>query len=359
MSGGVDSSVAAGLLKEQGYEVLGVHMRLWTDDRNPESGLLGNCCSLEAAFDARRVCAILDIPFYILNFERQFKDYVVDYFCREYAHGRTPNPCLACNQFIKFDFLLRKALALGADYIATGHYARIAFSQDRYRLLKAVDPLKDQSYVLYTLGQNELAHLLFPVGHYHKREVRRKAFQWNLPVADKSDSQEVCFIDGSYRKFLSHRLTPRPGEIIDRHGRVLGRHPGIAFYTIGQRQGLGIAMGVPYFVVDIDPVQNTIVVGPSEDLLTDGLLASEVGFISGENLAGPVGTMVKIRYRAPELLAMISPAGQYVRVDFHEPQRAATPGQAVVFYKDEDVLGGGLIEQAFKRKNAAKQVSAA
>lgn len=342
MSGGIDSSLAAALLKEAGYEVIGVSLRLWSEEREDLPYPSRNCCSLEGAEDARRVCQVLDIPFYYLNLERQFKDAVVDYFCREYSRGRTPNPCLACNEKIKFHFLLRKALALGADYLATGHYARIEQQDGSYSLLKGVDPLKDQSYVLYTLGQWELSHLLFPLGGYRKAEARRMAVERGLPVAQKAESQEICFIpDNDYRRFLAERLPLEPGDTLDTQGRVLGRHGGVAFYTMGQRCRL--ESREPFYVLRIDPDRNTLTVGPKEDLLSDTLVADKVNFVSGKRMERPTAVTAKIRYKSPEAKAVLLPWGKQIKLHFEERQRAITPGQAVVFYQGEAVLGGGII----------------
>ena len=265
MSGGVDSSVAALLLKQQGYEVIGVTMRLWTVERDDLPRLSKRCCSVEDVDDARRVCQAIGAPHYVLNFEREFQRHVVDYFCQEYDRGRTPHPCLACNDKIKFDFLLRKAMFLEADYIATGHYARIRRNGTGLKLLKGADGKKDQSYVLFTLTQAELGRLLLPVGEYPKARIRELAAEAGLPVADKPDSQEICFIpDGDYRKFVSERTRPRPGVLVDLRGTVLGAHPGVQFFTVGQRRGLGLPgnTGSPMYVVEIDPESNRVTLGP-------------------------------------------------------------------------------------------------
>ena len=256
MSGGVDSSVAALLLHEQGYEVIGVTMRLWTEERDDVPAHSKRCCSVEDVQDARRVCQTIGVPHYVQNFEREFQAHVVDYFIEEYDRGRTPHPCLACNDKIKFDFLLRRAMFLDADYIATGHYARIRNGGASYSLLKGADASKDQSYVLFTLTQPELGRLLFPVGEHPKSRIREIAAEAGLPVADKPDSQEICFIpDDNYRGFLAERTRPQPGDFIDLEGAVLGRHPGVQFFTIGQRRGLGLdgGSGEPRYVVKIDP----------------------------------------------------------------------------------------------------------
>ena len=343
MSGGVDSSLAAGLLKEAGYEVIGITMRLWPEPE--DASLRRPCCLTADVNDARLVCHILDIPYYILDFEDLFRKHVVELFCREYDRGRTPNPCLACNQEIKFRFLLGRVLALGADYLATGHYSRIDRSDGEACLLKGVDPLKDQSYVLYTLGQRELGHLLLPLGGYAKEEVRHLAEERGLPVAGKKESQDICFVpSGDYRPFVAGYFPPRPGDIVDMEGVVLGRHPGIAFFTVGQRHGLGLNPGKPMYVVRIDALHDCVTVGDEEGLYTDRLRAASVHWVSGE--APPSGLEVKARtrYRSPEAAAVASVEGKGARVKFERPQRSITPGQAVVFYRGDEVLGGGIIE---------------
>ena len=345
MSGGVDSSAAAALLKKEGYEVIGVTMRLWTEGNGDSPAPHRRCCSLEEVEDARRVCQVLDIPFYVVNFEPQFQTYVVDYFCQEYLRGRTPNPCLACNKWIKFDFLLNRALTLGADYLATGHYARIERRNESYILLKGIDSAKDQSYVLYNLGQKELKHLLFPLGMYTKSEARRIAQETGLPVWDKTESQEICFVtDGDYHHFLSERSLTQPGDIVDTEGKVLGRHSGIGFYTVGQRRGLGLVAHKPLYVLSIEPDSNRVVVGGNEQLLRNELIASEVSYVSGEPPQEPMDVTAKIRYKSPEEKAKLYPQGRQARLIFEEAQRAITPGQAVVFYSGDVVLGGGIIE---------------
>ncbi|MBI2170779.1 MAG: tRNA 2-thiouridine(34) synthase MnmA [Chloroflexi bacterium] len=347
MSGGVDSSVAALLLKEQGYDVVGVTMRLFTAD--PTDALTSyakGCCTPEDVDDARRVCQIIGVPHYLMNVEREFKEHVIDYFCQEYERGRTPHPCLACNDKIKFSFLLRRAMDLEADYIATGHYARVDSQQGRYRLLKSVDPAKDQSYVLYTLGQREMGRVLLPVGWYAKGEVRELARRAALPVADKPDSQEICFIpSGDYRAFLRERVQPRPGNIVDSSGKILGVHTGVHNYTIGQRKGLGLASGAPLYVVGVDAARNEVIVGPAEELMQDTLWASQVSFPGGEP-SGPLEVTAKIRYKASESPATLLPWGDGVVLRFYQPQRAVTPGQAVAFYQGEELIGGGIIEGA-------------
>jgi len=345
MSGGVDSSVAAALLREAGYEVVGITMKLWAEESG--NARRHTCCLTEDVNDARWVCQLLGIPHYVCSLEAEFQEYVVDYFCQEYSRGRTPNPCLACNHYMKFRFLMRKALSLDAQYLATGHYARIDRCDEKYRLLESVDPSKDQSYVLYTLGQQGLAHLLLPLGDCRKSEVRRLAARLGLPVASKPDSQEICFIpDGDCRSFLARRFPQAPGDIVDTQGRLLGRHSGVAGYTIGQRQGLRLASKRRLYVVDIDAQSNKLVVGGEEELLTDKLWATQVHWVSGEAPSRPLPVAAKIRYRSPKAEAVLWPQDDGVRVVFSKSQRAVTPGQAVVFYQGEEVLGGGIIESA-------------
>ncbi len=361
MSGGVDSSVAALLLSRQGYEVVGVTMRLWSQEQSDAAPLNKRCCSVEDVADARRVCDAIGARHYFLNFEREFQKHVVDYFVREYDRGRTPHPCLACNDKIKFDFLLRRALFMDADYIATGHYARIRRAANRIRLLKGTDASKDQSYVLYTLRQPELERLLLPVGEFPKTEIRRLAADARLPVANKPDSQEICFIpDGDYRKFVGERSKPKPGEIVDANGKALGTHPGIQFFTIGQRRGLGLQgnTGEPLYVIAIDTGANRIVLGSHADLMRTELWASRINYIGGAAPSKPIPVSAKIRYKASEAPATLTPRGDWAALQFHAPQRAVTPGQAVAFYQGDEIIGGGIIEaEAPKPVNVIESVS--
>lgn len=345
MSGGVDSSVAAGLLVEQGYEVVGITMRLWTQEDASASRHHRRCCSVEDTDDARAAADTFGIRHYVLNLEREFKEEVVDYFVGEYTRGRTPNPCLACNDKVKFQPLLEHALALNGDYLATGHYVRVRHSDSAHELLRAVDPAKDQSYVLYTMGQDELARTMFPVGEYPKDEIRQMARRWSLPNADKPDSADICFIpSGDYRAFVRERVPASSGAIVDTSGARLGDHEGITGYTIGQRKGLpSRGGGEPLFVVDLEAETNTVVVGAHEDLMADALLAEDVTFVSGEPPNSEFETHARIRYRGEPGPATVTVEGDCAEVRFKRPQRAVTPGQAVVFYDGDRVLGGGTI----------------
>jgi len=341
LSGGVDSSTAALLLQEAGYEVIGLTMRLWSEE---EAILERRHTCPSNIRDAELVCQTLDISFHVIDLENEFKKYVIDYFCTEYAQGRTPNPCIACNRHIKFGFLLDHALSLDADYLATGHYARIEYHNDTYHLLKGLDPDKDQSYMLYTLGQDRLSRVLFPLGDYTKSQVRELARQKGLPTANKPGSQDICFIASDYGAFLSRRFPQSPGEIVNSRGEVLGRHRGTAFYTVGQRHGLGLATTKPLYVTKIEPDKNRLIVGSKQELHATGLIATEVSWVSGKALSEPTTVAAKIRYRSPEIAATLYPRPGSVEVSFHQPQSTVTPGQAVVFYQNNEVLGGGTIE---------------
>ncbi len=333
MSGGVDSSAAAVLLKEAGHEVVGVHMRLQDSPGFDQQ-----------AQRAEDICRILDIPYHQLDVQRGFESCVVDYFCREYQKGRTPNPCVACNQFIKFGILLDKALSLGADYLATGHYARVEHSRDGHRLLKAKDTSRDQSYFLYTLTQEKLGRVLFPLGEHSRDEVKQMARQTGLPTATRS-SQDICFISQkNYAAFLSQRFSALPGEVLDTRGKRLGEHRGIAFYTIGQRHGLGLSSGRPLYVIRIEPENNRIVLGPEEELYSQKLTANKVNWISGKTPRETVTVRAKIRYKSKEAEAVLFFRDDCVDVHFAQPQKAVTPGQAIVFYNIDEVLGGGVID---------------
>jgi len=349
MSGGVDSSVAAALLLRQGYEVIGVTMQIWDPEQTEVAGEHVGCCSLSAVNDARQVADQLGIPYYVLNFRRVFEAKVIDYFTAEYLRGRTPNPCVACNRYVKFEALLDKAIALGADFVATGHYARLGFSRryGRYAVRLANDPLKDQTYVLYGLTQRQIAHTMMPLGDYTKAEVREMAAELGLAVADKAESQEICFIaDDNYRKFIAERNAGTgPGPFLDLAGNVIGHHRGIQFYTVGQRRGLGIAAGERIYVIRIDPARNAVILGPEEAVYGTELRAKDVNLILFKELKGPVELEAKIRYHSRPAPALVTPSDDgSLHVRFSRPQRSITPGQAVVFYAGEYLVGGATIE---------------
>ncbi len=331
MSGGVDSSVAAALLKEAGYEVSGIHMRL-----HPNQNLVTPVLE--------QTCHILGIPLYIANLETEFQHLVIDYFCQEYSLGRTPNPCTVCNREIKFGLLLKKVLDMGADYLATGHYARVESAPNGYRLLKGVDQNKDQSYFLYTLGQSELQRLLLPIGNRYKTEVRRLAAKMGLPTSNKPESQDICFIpNNDYRSFLARCIPLNSGDITDNEGKVSGRHDGLALYTVGQRRGLGLSSNQRLYVLKLDAANNRIVVGTKEQLLSNALFANKLSWISGEAPEEPITVTARIRYRSPEVAAELHLRDSLAEVLFHQPQRAIASGQAIVFYQGDAVLGGGTI----------------
>ena len=349
MSGGVDSSVAACLLKEQGYEVIGVTMQIWQDEDVQKQEENGGCCGLSAVDDARRVAQVLDIPYYVMNFKNEFKRTVMDYFVEEYLRGRTPNPCIACNRYVKWEALLHRSLEIGADYIATGHYARIEqLSNGRYVVCMSKTAAKDQTYALYNLTQQQLAHTLMPVGEYTKEEIRQIAEAHRLPIANKPDSQEICFIpDNDYAGFIDREAegkVPPRGNFVTTDGRILGEHKGIIHYTVGQRKGLNLAMGHPVFVIEIRPETNEVVIGEAEDVFTKELYFEQPNcmaveaFCDGDRFLGKVryghkGTMCAVEHTENGLLKCI----------FDEPVRAVTPGQAVVLYRDGYVAGGGTI----------------
>lgn len=349
MSGGVDSSVAAYLLKEQGYEVIGVTMQIWQDEDSFEQEENGGCCGLSAVDDARRVAERLGIPYYVMNFKREFKAHVMDYFTAEYLCGRTPNPCIACNRYVKWESLLRRSQEIGADYIATGHYARVErLSNGRYAIRNSVTAVKDQTYALYNLTQEQLAHTLMPVGDYTKDEIRVIAERIGLAVAHKRDSQEICFIpDNDYAGFIDRERgeqVPPPGNFVSVDGTVLGKHKGITHYTVGQRKRLGIALGHPVFVVAIRPETNEVVLGEDQDVYTDRLYADKLNFMALPDITEPVMLQAKIRYsHAGSPCRVVRTGKDEICCEFLEPVRAVTPGQAVVLYDGEYVAGGGSI----------------
>ncbi len=349
MSGGVDSSVAAALLVEQGYEVVGMMMRLWSEPGGGNGAPVANrCCTPDQVADARRVADRLNIPFYLLDAKEYFRRTIVRFFLDEHARGRTPNPCIECNRHIRFTYLLQQALALDAGFLATGHYARIRRTEAGRQLLQGVDESKDQSYVLHMLTQEKLAHVLFPVGEYTKTEVRELARKFGLPVAGKHDSQDLCFLsDGDHRRFLrEYGAALKPGPIMDGNGRVLGQHDGLSFYTIGQRKGLGIVSPEPFYVLRKDTRQNTLIVGPRDALGRWELTAQEVNWLSGAPPAGPLEVQAKIRYKAKGVEAMVTDVGNgRVHLRFQKPVFGITAGQGVVFYAGDICLGGGIITE--------------
>ena len=344
MSGGVDSAVTAGLLVRQGYDVIGITMRLWAQDDPQAPRLHRRCCPAEDTDDARAAADALGIPHYVLNMEEEFSANVVDYFVREYGRGRTPNPCLPCNEHVKFRALLAHADALEADYLATGHYARITRDEGAYRLLSARDAEKDQSYVLYMLGQEELGRVLFPLGGYRKGEVRGLAEEMGLLLAEKPDSVDICFLPTEdYRDFIAERVPQSEGDVVDSTGAVVGRHRGVAGFTIGQRRGLGVAVGEKRFVTSIDPQLNVITIGREEELLSGSLTVEDVRWVAGAPPGATFDAEVKIRYRTTAQPAAVDIVADAATVRFRQPQRAIAAGQAAVFYRGAEVLGGGII----------------
>ncbi len=351
MSGGVDSSVAAALLKAQGFEVIGATMDLYPlSEQDCDSSR--SCCGRGAIADANRVASQLKIPHYVINLRKSFQRRVVDDFCKEYAEGRTPNPCIRCNQHIKFDILWNRAKKMGAEYLATGHHANIVFDENsgRFLLKKSKDPQKDQSYFLYTMMQDQLARTMMPIGRLTKEEVRKKAKELGLAVHQRPESQEICFIpDDDYIRFLEQKIPDvfRPGPIVDTEGNVLGQHSGILHFTIGQRRGLGISAPHPLYVLEIRPESQKIVVGENRHLYKRRLVVSRLNLILPAGLMTPTTVTAKIRYRHKEARALISPLDENkALLEFASPQRAVTPGQSAVFYDNDLVLGGGIIERA-------------
>lgn len=370
MSGGVDSSVAAWLLKKQGYHVIGVTMQIWQGDgeagymRNADGGAGGaddpgtgtpdragesGCCGLKAVDDARRVAEVLEIPYYVMNFKQEFKCHVMDYFVEEYLQGHTPNPCIACNRYVKWEALLHRSLALGADYIATGHYARVVkLPNGRYAVSRSVTARKDQTYALYNLTQEQLSHTLMPVGDYTKDQIRSFAEEIGLPVADKPDSQEICFVpDDDYAGFIDREAggrVPKPGNFVDAQGHVLGRHKGITHYTVGQRRGVELPMGERVYVTDIRSDTDEVVIGKNEELFTREVLCDRVNFMAVEDITEPMRVFAKIRYNHKgEYCTVKKAAPDRLLAVFENPVRAAAPGQSICFYDGDAVLGGGII----------------
>lgn len=345
MSGGVDSSVAATLLKEKGYDVTGIMLRLWSE---PETEILNRCCSPDAMTLARRVASRLNIPFYTVDAQDIFYSRVVQYFINGYSRGITPNPCVACNRYIRWEFLYNYAMTMGANYLATGHYARVDMNEaGDYQLLKGVDSSKDQSYVLFMLGQEQLSHALFPLGEFLKTQVRQIAHEFDLPIADQSESQDLCFLANSDVVGFLKRHAPQtvvPGPILDDTGKQLGEHMGLSFYTIGQRKGLGISSPTPLYVVQKDFTQNALVVGKEEELGQKDLIAQHVTWVAGEPPSSRFDAQIKIRYKARGAVGKVTILEKdNVYVVFDQPIRGITPGQAVVFYESDVVLGGGII----------------
>lgn len=348
MSGGVDSSVAAYLLKQQGYDVIGVTMQIWQKEDNQTVEENGGCCGLSAVEDARRVAQMLDIPYYVMNFREEFDQKVIQYFMQEYLHGRTPNPCIACNRYVKWESLLQRSMQIGADYIATGHYARIEqLPNGRYAIRNSVTAAKDQTYALYNLTQEQLKHTKMPVGAYEKSQIRSIAEELGLYVAHKPDSMEICFVpDQDYARFIEENSGVKipEGNFVTTDGTVVGRHRGITHYTVGQRKGLNLSMGHPVFVLEIRPETNEVVIGDGTEVYSDRLVCSNLNFMSVPDFPDDFPVVAKIRYNHRGTKAHVRRiAEDRAEVVFEEPVRAVTPGQAVVFYDGEYVAGGGTI----------------
>ncbi len=350
MSGGVDSSVVAGMIKDAGYKTVGVTMCFNITHPNSDKP---SCCGIDGIGDAKRAAEILDIPHYVFNFAADINDYIIEDFTNEYLNGRTPNPCVRCNQHLKFGTLYQKVKALGGDYIATGHYGRIEFDAgaENFQLKKAADPRKDQSYFLYSMKKHTLPSVLFPLGGLTKPEVRELARKYGLNTADKPESQDICFVPKEgYKKFLEDRVGKaimKPGDFIDETGKVVGEHKGLAHYTIGQRDKLGIALGYPVYVNRLDRASNTVHVGNLEKLYSKGFVAGQANWVSMEIPKETIEVTARIRYNSPEVKAYVTPVGEgSVRVEFAEPQKSVTPGQSAVFYQGDVVVAGAIIDEA-------------
>ncbi len=346
MSGGVDSSVAAKIMVDEGYECIGCTMKLH-DNQSESDRETKTCCSLNDVEDARSVAMRLGMKYYVFNFQEDFKEKIIDKFIQSYKEGKTPNPCIDCNRYMKFDKLFERGQVLGCDYIVTGHYVRIEYRDGKYHLLKALDDTKDQSYVLYSMNQYQLEHAKFPLGGLKKTETRALAEEGGFINADKPDSQDICFVpDGDYASVIEKYsgTKEKPGNFVDTEGNILGKHKGITHYTIGQRKGLGLALHTPVYVQKIDVEKNEVVLGTNDELFSCELSASDVNWISGEVPTEPIRCAAKIRYRHKEQLCTVTATGENtIKVVFDEPQRAITPGQSVVMYLGDEVLGGGII----------------
>ena len=348
MSGGVDSSVAAYLLKKQGYDVIGVTMQIWQEEDEFVQEENGGCCGLSAVDDARRVAQAIGIPHYVMNFRKDFKDKVIDYFCEEYLNARTPNPCIACNRYVKWESLLTRSMEIGADYIATGHYARVEqLPNGRYAIRHSATWSKDQTYALYNLTQDQLRRTLMPVGEYEKDQIREIAKEIGLLIANKPDSQDICFVsDDDYASFIEEESDQKipEGNFVTPDGKILGRHKGIIHYTIGQRKGLGLSLGYQAFVLEIRPDTNQVVIGTNEDHMTTRVRANKLNFMTVEDLEGEMRVFAKIRYNHKGDWCTVRKTGEdEIECIFETPQRAVTPGQALVLYDGDYVLGGGTI----------------
>jgi len=364
MSGGVDSSVTAALLKQQGYEVIGITMQIWHRSQTFEDpGAMQGCCTIDAVDDARRVAARLGIPYYVPNFREQFSHAVVDDFAGEYLQGRTPNPCVRCNQFVRFDGLIQRANELGIDFVATGHYARTEWDETRgeHVLKQAIDPAKDQSYMLHTLQQSHLGRILFPLGEMEKRATRQLARDFSLPVAEKPDSQEICFVAGkNYKEFLRRYVgeIERPGEIVDTRGEVVGHHRGVHEFTVGQRRGLGVMAAGPRYVIELRSRENQVVIGDRAEADASALHCSRLSF-TGRHSEGTFSAGIKVRYRTPQRPGTVQVAGDQSYVTFAKPIWGVAPGQLAVFYDGDRVIGGGTIDRAIRAGGPAESGSPA